>query len=220
MMRRLKTISFLNERQWAFITQRLDKPVPQHMRERLKRAIESTNEISRSNFLFKLNGSDVSVSMLKSSDELGGFQCEKGECADFVQSPEGPLQCRIQNLNVTYVFRSEGTPIGFITVAMSSLRKLEELGQSSKEQVQEIPSLLLARLARDIRYKGQGVGELLTDWAICFANELAGIVGCRFVILEIEQNMITLFQRYGFELLPPDRDNRRYVMFFDLGTHE
>jgi hypothetical protein len=217
-MLRLKIIPFLNEWQWIFITQRLDKPAPQHMRERLKRAIANTNEISGSNVLFKLNGSDVSVSLLKSSDELIGFECEKGECSDFIQNPEGLIQRREKNLDVTYVFRSAGTPIGFITIAMSSLRKLEESRQSS--EIQEIPSLLLTHLARDIRYKGKGVGKLLTDWVIYFANELAGIVGCRFVILEIEQKMITLFQRYGFELLPPDRNNRRYVMFFDLGIHE
>jgi len=216
----LKPIPFLNEWQWAFITQRLDKPAPRHMQERLKHAIENTNKISRDKVLFKLNGSDVSVSLLKSSDELIGFQCEKGGCADFIQNPDGPVQSREKNLDVTYVFRSAGTLIGFITVAMSSLRKLEESRQDSEERVPEIPSLLLTHLARDIRYKGEGVGKLLTDWAVYFANELAEIIGCRFIILEIEQKMITLFQRYGFELLPPDRNNRRYVMFFDLGTHE
>ncbi len=219
-MLRLKTIPFLNEWQWAFITQRLDKPAPRHMHERLKRAIESTNKISRNRILLKLNGSDVFVSLLKSSDELNGFQCEQVECSEFTRNPERPVDSRGKNLEVTYVFRSAETPIGFITVAMSSLRKLHDSSKSTEEQVLEIPSLLLTHLARDIRYKGAGVGKLLTDWAIYFANELAEIIGCRFVILEIEQKMITLFQRYGFELLPPDRNNRRYVMFFDLGTHE
>ena len=166
-----------------------------------------------------LNANAISVSVLKTCDELEDFRCEKGEYVDFVRNPDGALSLQQKNLAVTYVFRSDNNPIGFITVTMSSLRK-EPPTHGQEQQLGEIPSLLLTHIARDLRYKGEGAGKVMIEWVITLANELAGSVGCRFIIIEIPQEMITLFQQYGFELLPPDRNDRHYVMFFDLGTRK
>ncbi len=40
-----KPIPSLTEKQWEFIAQRLDKPVPPEMQERLKQAIENAKKI-------------------------------------------------------------------------------------------------------------------------------------------------------------------------------
>ena len=164
-----------------------------------------------------LNISAVSVTPLKSSDVLTDFKCENVECSDFLRNPQGALEFQRKNLGVTYVFRSAGTVIGFITVTMSAFRK-HSTGQADEdEQAIDVPCLLLPYMARDIRYKAQGAGKIMSEWTISLASQLSNSIGCRFVIIEIKQEMITLFQQYGFELLPPDSNNRHYVMFFDLG---
>ena len=40
-----KPIPTLSEKQWEYIAQRLDKPAPAEMQERLKRAIENAKKI-------------------------------------------------------------------------------------------------------------------------------------------------------------------------------
>jgi uncharacterized protein (DUF1778 family) len=40
-----KPIPTLTERQWEFIAQRLDKPAPAHMQDRLKRAVADAKRI-------------------------------------------------------------------------------------------------------------------------------------------------------------------------------
>jgi len=101
---------------------------------------------------------------------------------------------------------------------MGSLRKQDSITNGRTEKSSgAVPCVLLEYIARDFRYKGKGVGKIMIDWVINLAHELSKTVGCRFVVLEIPQQLITVFQSYGFELIPPDRRDRHYLMFFDLG---
>ena len=167
-----------------------------------------------------IDANSIVVSVLNPADGVHDFRCEKQEYSDFLASPDGAIGLRKKNLAVTYLFSSHSTIIGFITLALTSLRKHRDPDNFDQQEVNEIPSLLLTHLARDLRYKAKGVGKVMMDWTINFAYELAATVGCRFIVIEIPQEMITLFQRYGFELLPPDKNDRHYVMFFDLGLRE
>jgi len=165
-----------------------------------------------------MSASDVTVSLLKTCDEFIGFECENQECSDFVRSSEKAQKYQLQNLGVTYVFRAGETTIGFATMAMGSLRKQDSITNGRTEKSSgAVPCVLLEYIARDFRYKGKGVGKIMIDWVINLAHELSKTVGCRFVVLEIPQQLITVFQSYGFELIPPDRRDRHYLMFFDLG---
>ncbi len=165
-----------------------------------------------------MSPSDVTVSQFRTFDEFTGFECENQECSNFVKSPDGAQKYRLQNLGVTYVFRAEETPIGFVTMVTGSLRKEDSAADGRTEKFSgAVPCVLLEYVARDVRYKGKGVGKIMLDWAINLTHELSEKVGCRFVVVEIPQHLITVFQSYGFELIPPDRLNRHYVMFFDLG---
>ena len=40
------------------------------------------------------------------------------------------------------------------------------------------------------------------DWVFSKAGSLADEVGCRFVILDSERDMVRLYQEYDFELHP------------------
>ena len=165
-----------------------------------------------------MSPSDVTVSPFKTFDEFTGFECENQECSNFIKSPDGAQKYRQQNLGVTYGFRAREAPIGFVTMVMGSLRKEDSAADERTEKSSgAVPCVLLEYVARDVRYKGKGVGKIMLDWAINLTHELSKKVGCRFVVIEIPQQMITLFQSYGFELMPPDRCNRHYLMFFDLG---
>lgn len=70
-----------------------------------------------------LSSEDIRVSKYRSNDEFKEFQCEKKGYSDFVQDPNEALKYYRENLGVTYVFKFKGTPVGFVTLAMASLRK-------------------------------------------------------------------------------------------------
>jgi len=163
-----------------------------------------------------MDANDVTVSLLKTFDEFTDFECGDQEYSIFIKRPDRAQKYRLQNLNVTYLFRAGETPIGYVTVAMGSLRKQDQIADAGKSSG-AVPCVLIEHIARDSRYKGKGVGKIMIDWVINLAHELSKTIGCRLVVLEIPQHLITQFQSYGFELIPPDKLNRHYVMFFDLG---
>jgi len=50
------------------------------------------------------------------------------------------------------------------------------------------------------------------------ANSLADEVGCRFVVLDSERDMVDLYKGYDFEVIPPEDNMKTCIMFFDLGV--
>jgi hypothetical protein len=167
-----------------------------------------------------LSYQDVAVSLFRSPDDFRDFQCEKSEYRDFVQRPEEASQYYRENLGVTYVFWSgkDRRPIGFVTLAMGSLKKQDlPAEREEKKPFRHVPSLLLGHIARDERYKGQGAGQIMVDWVLSKASSLGDEVGCRFVILDSEKEMVERYKGYAFELIPPEPNDRTCVMFFDLG---
>jgi len=168
-----------------------------------------------------LSYEDVVISLFRSPDDFRDFQCEKSEYCDFVQRREEALEYYRENLGVTYVFwsRSDQRPIGFVTLAMGSLKRTDlPAEREEKKPFSHVPSLLLGHIARDKRYKGQGAGRIMVDWVLSKANSFAIEVGCRFVILDSERDMVQLYKRYDFELIPPEVNDRTCLMFFDLGV--
>lgn len=167
-----------------------------------------------------LSYEDVVVSLLRSPDDFRDFQCEKGQYCDFVQKPQEALEYYRENLGVTYVFwsKDDRRPIGFVTLAMGSLEKRDlPAGRKEKKPFRHVPSLLLGHMARDQRYKRTGAGRIMVDWVLSKASSLANEVGCRFVILDSERDMVELYRSYDFELIPPEDDAKTCIMFFDLG---
>jgi hypothetical protein len=168
-----------------------------------------------------LSYEDVTISLFRSPDDFRDFRCEKKEYCDFIKRPEEALEYYKDNLGVTYVFwsMSDNRPIGFVTLAMGSLRKRDlPAERKEKKPFHHIPGLLLGHIARDVRYKGQRAGRIMMDWVLSKASSLADEVGCRFVILDSEKDMVQVYQKYDFGLIPPEKDAETCIMFFDLGV--
>lgn len=164
---------------------------------------------------------EVSYSPFQSPDEVKGFKCEKKGYVDFVCRPEEALKYQKENLTLTYVFWYHQTPIGYVALATGSLRRAD-LPSESREQkpYQHIPCLLLGQMARDLNYKGQGIGKIMVDFTISTARQIAEKVGCRYVILDAELDKIELYKGYGFQEVPGEEKDKTRIMYFDLGFRE
>jgi hypothetical protein len=170
-----------------------------------------------------LSHEDVVVSLFRSPDDFRDFQCEKRQYCDFVQRSEEAFDYYRENLGVTYVFwsKDDRRPIGFVTLAMGSLKRGDLPAERKEEKpFRHVPSLLLGHIARDQRYKKKGAGRVMLDWVFSKASSLANEVGCRFVILDSERDMVELYRRYDFELIPPEDNGKTCIMFFDLGVRD
>lgn len=109
--------------------------------------------------------------------------------------------------------------LGYFTLAMASAPR----DSFSKRQVRglppyDLPMILLARLAVDRRFAGQGLGHALIAEAFRISLQVAGEVGCRYIITDAYRDRTGWSARYGFvpaEGSPPEGPQR---MFLDLRT--
>ncbi len=168
-----------------------------------------------------LSPDDVKVSRYISSKECKAFRCEKAGYAKFIQNPNEAEKCQFENLSVTYLFKiKDGTIVGYITLAMSSLRKKRLPKERSEvKRFPNVPSLLLGQMARDSRFKGQGVGQIMLDWVLSTAHRMSDDLGCRYVVMNAELDKQQHYKkRFKFESLPRESSEKTVLMFFDLGV--
>jgi predicted GNAT family N-acyltransferase len=79
-----------------------------------------------------------------------------------------------------------------------------------------LPVALIGRLARDLRAKGQGVGETLLVDAFRRILPAASSLGCYGVIVDAKDaDAVAFYQPYGFVALPPEQYPRRMFIAID-----
>lgn len=104
----------------------------------------------------------------------------------------------------TYVSCSEGKIAAYYTLAYGAVEYAEAPARTTKGLSRHpVPVLLLARLATDERFKGQGLGtEMLRD-ALLRTLSAAEIAGLRAVVVDAKNDGAKRFyERFGFEAFP------------------
>ena len=123
-----------------------------------------------------------------------------------------------KDLSRCFVMLNEDDNIkGYYTISSSSINKElipEDIKKKLPKSYGDIPVILIGRLARDIKFKGEGIGELLLLDALQRCHDVSKSVGCMAVIVDpIDENAKTFYLKYGFILLP---DSKR--MFLHMKT--
>lgn len=125
-----------------------------------------------------------------------------------------------RGLGKTYVLHGSSagpSVLGFYTLSMADV-ETATLPRKHRSNVptHPLPVALIGRLARDLRARGQGVGETLLVDAFRRILPPASALGCYGVIVDAKDTSgVTFYRRYGFELLPPDRYPRRMFIAID-----
>jgi len=86
---------------------------------------------------------------------------------------------------------------GFVTLCMDSLPlSREERGAGIRYQW--ISALKLAQLGIDRRFQGSGLGRWVVGFVVDFATELSLRVGCRYVTLDAQPDLVSWYSAQGF----------------------
>lgn len=127
--------------------------------------------------------------------------------------------------SVTYVLTEENDDevIAYVTIAMASIQ-IEDLPTTII--IDDFPydntsALLIARVGRYRKYRGNGYGKMMIKFAISIADRMSEKVGCRFVYLDSYLDKIDLYKELGFVECAEkeqEEDGKRYyvTMCYDL----
>ena len=112
--------------------------------------------------------------------------------------------------------------IGFVTLICSEidLQNDYDLADCSHANHYEfLPAVKIARLAVDTRYRANGIGSTLVDYAVALIQDkVAENVGCRFVVTDAKSEAVSFYQKQGFILLDSEgnQSTEHHLMFLDL----
>jgi len=99
--------------------------------------------------------------------------------------------------------------LGYYTLSNASIQRAllpEEVIKRLPPSYQNLPAILLGRLAIDLSCKGKGFGELLLMDALkrCYDSSLR--IGSMAVIVDpLDTDAVNFYQKYGFILLPDSK---------------
>ncbi|MBE3000793.1 GNAT family N-acetyltransferase [Nocardiopsis sp. HNM0947] len=140
---------------------------------------------------------------LSREHDLDRFSCGKEELDTWLR--RSALHARSNNTAATFVWCEEGRREVAAYYSFTSLTlEREELPKPmARGGMQRVPAVLLARLALDTRYQGQGLGPvLLVD---SFERALTGneVFAVRFFVMDaLDEEAHTFYEKHGFRGIP------------------
>ncbi|MBU6455581.1 MAG: GNAT family N-acetyltransferase [Cyanobacteria bacterium REEB67] len=131
------------------------------------------------------------------------FECPRQEQTEyFVKHAWADHQQ--QSISVTYVLRFKGQLVGYVTLTMDEI-PLAKLERPEGVAFSRLPAVKLAQMGVHKDFNGNGFGPELVTFAVLTALELREKIGCRYVTLDANGDLVEWYKKQGFVL--NDKDN-------------
>ena len=142
--------------------------------------------------------SALRIEKLARHHHVDDFDCGVGPLNIFLQRYALPNQ--LANASQTYVGLSDRTVVAFHTLAVGEIACEEAPERMRKGLARHpVPVMVLARLAVDTRWKGNGLGAGLLKDALLRTLSAAEIAGIRAVVVDAKNDEARRFyQHFGF----------------------
>ena len=158
---------------------------------------------------------------------IQAFDCGRKSVNDFFHNEAQDYQDEL--FGKTYYFCLPDSPSDIVagfTVANASIftkrlpnARQKKIGREVHHEKGLInyPSILLAQLGVDVKYKGQHLGPQIIDFVMGWFTSASNKSGCRHLIVDAYAAAIPFYLRNGFvPLNDEDADEPTRLLYFDL----
>ncbi|MGH2500348.1 MAG: GNAT family N-acetyltransferase [Candidatus Limnocylindria bacterium] len=145
--------------------------------------------------------------LLEKHHRLEHFRCEEPALTDWLQRHARAAQA--DGSSRVYVVTLDDTDdvVGYFALAAASVAPADATPRVLKGQPAHhaVPAVLLARLARDDRHRGAGLGPALLQDALLRSIQAADVIGARALPVHAKSERARAFyMKYGFQESPTD----------------
>jgi GNAT superfamily N-acetyltransferase len=135
---------------------------------------------------------------------LDGFDCEKASLNDWLV--RRALTNQGSGASRTWVVVDDsGRVVAYYASATASILRGAATKRAARNQPEDVPAVLLARMAVDREHRGQGLGAALLKHFVLKALEVAALVGARVLLVHAEDEEARQFYlHHDFEPSPID----------------
>ena len=103
----------------------------------------------------------------------------------------------------TFVVVEAGRVVGYYALAAHVLQRDELPGRVARGNPAQIPAVLLARLALDRAYQGNGLGGALLADALRRIVDATTVVAARYVVVDaLHEGAAAFYEKHGFVRVP------------------
>lgn len=146
----------------------------------------------------------LTIKRLHEHHDVGGFSCGEPALDDWLK--KFARQHEKRGISRTYVLIDADSPEliqGFYAITICVMESQNLSDEMRKKLPRNVPGYKIGRLARDARFRGAGIGELLLVDAMKKAKYLAEMAGGFALFVDAKhQNAAYFYADYGFVPLP------------------
>jgi GNAT superfamily N-acetyltransferase len=136
---------------------------------------------------------------------LEGFDCGSGGLNDWLVRRALRNQSSGTSRTWVVVEIETGRVVAFYASSTASILRSSAPKKIGRNQPEELPAVLLARMGVDSRHQGRGLGAALLKHFMLKAIEVAQSIGVRVLLIHAKnENATNFYVRYGFVESPLD----------------
>lgn len=141
---------------------------------------------------------------LDSKHEKKDFDCGKASLNQYIKTQAG--QDVKKQASTCFILEGEDKiVVGYYTLSAASISRgmVPEEAQKKMPRYNDLPVILLGRLALDQKHQGKGLGNILLADALKRAYHATSTIGCVAVVVDpLDQEAESYYARFGFIELP------------------
>ena len=147
----------------------------------------------------------ASPELLAGEHLLSGFDCGSGALNDWLVRKALRNQSSGTSRTWVVVEVETGQVVAFYASSTASILRSAAPKKIGRNQPEEMPAVLLARMGVDSRYQGRGLGAALLKHFMLKAIEVAQSVGVRVLLNHAkDENAKNFYEHHGFVESPLD----------------
>lgn len=152
---------------------------------------------------------------LGADHDLEGFDCGRESLNAWLIETAPSSEARGNARTYVCVDADGASVIAYHSLAAGSVRRADAKGKLARNSPDPIPVIVLARLAVDQEFQGQGIGSLLLLDAVERAVSAAQGIGARAVIVNpIDEGAAAFYESCGFTRSKTDET----FLYLDMAT--
>jgi GNAT superfamily N-acetyltransferase len=137
---------------------------------------------------------------ITASHNVSNFDCGKVELNDWLRNRAVKNDGQASRC---FVVCEDRSVVGFYALAAGAVRHDQVPGALKRNMPDQIPVIVLGRMAVDRNYQGQKLGDALLKDALKRTLSVAADIGARAVLVHaIDKEVVPFYTQYGFKPFP------------------
>lgn len=142
---------------------------------------------------------ELRVEYLRESHNVSFFHCSNDDLNDFLK--EDAKKSQEDLISRTFLCLWQDCILGYLTLVTDTIevKLIEKDDGVDSYPYPRYPSIKIARLAVEERFEGSGIGRFLLFWATGKVYQLSNEVGCRYITLDSNANLLAFMKNLGLK---------------------